>query len=475
MAEQEVGPVPPTAANANVGPDPTAQLSKLQSVLFAYADKYMSAIAQITADAQRQDPDDPQLRLLMHNLKLVTTAAVQELAVSPNPESTLLDMMVFATLHRMVMEEDWAAETYGESIDTIVKVMGILENDIWTIATEYLDENEVAEVRELIDTWKEQHPGLRVVSYIRFSDFAELRSQSPLIEKTRSTGFLVDTSGALQAVDEALLLSERVLHYSQRLPFILEWQIEKMLYQLALEPEVRQSLDQSRSITQSLDRFTSTVELMPDRLVEERKATIEQMAQAIATERSDAIRDLAEALAAERRATVEDVSGSLATERAALFAELDAREAMLTGVIAETRRGLEDANRLAVDLEKTTLAINEVVVNTDRLLERFDFAPDAAGTSSEPFDINSYIAALQELTVAIREANTLVLATERVVHGDNLVEDVFDKVLRVGSILILIFCIGLFITMLVYRAAARHIVPRSSFEHPAAGREDRSG
>jgi hypothetical protein len=72
------------------GADPTAQLSKLQTVMFSYADKYMSAIAQVALFAQKRDPTDPELRLRMHALKLLVAATVQELAVSPNPESTLL-------------------------------------------------------------------------------------------------------------------------------------------------------------------------------------------------------------------------------------------------------------------------------------------------------------------------------------------------------------------------------------------------
>ena len=52
---------------------------------------------------------------------------------------------------------------------------------------------------------------------------------------------------------------------------------------------------------------------------------------------------------------------------------------------------------------------------------------------------------------------------------------VFDKGLWTGTILILILCVAVFVTMRVYRAAARHIVPRSSFEYvgpPPTGRQD---
>jgi flagellar hook-basal body complex protein FliE len=188
------------------------------------------------------------------------------------------------------------------------------------------------------------------------------------------------------------------------------------------------------------------------------------MASVIATERSATIRELSEALAAERRATVEDVSQSIATERVALFAELDARQTMLQGTASEVRAGLADADKLAVTLHKTTSSVNEALINADKLMARFDLGSNGADSASEPFDINSYVNAIQELTVAIREANTLLLSTERLTGGESAMAGIFDRVLWTGTILILILCVAVFITMLIYRAAARHIVARSSFD-----------
>ena len=450
------------------GEDPTAQLSKLQSLLFAYADKYMSGIAQVTFEARQKDPSNPELRLRMHSLRLVITASVQALAVSPNPESTLLDMMVFAILHRMVIEGDWARKLYGDAAERIGFAMRILEKEIWRIAGDYLNEKQIAEVRKLIRDWKAKHPELNVVSYIRFSDFASLRSKSPLVDKARSGGFLVDTSGAEKAVDEALLLAERAMHYSQRLPWILEWQVEKVFYQLAVEPEVRETLAQTQGMTRSLDRFADSMKKLPQQMTAERKASIEQMASAVATERSAAIRELSEALATERRATIEDLRQSIATERVALFAELDIRQKMLQGTMREVRAGLADADKLTVGLQKTTSGVNEALINADKLMARFEPESERGDVASEPFDIDSYVNAIKEFTIAIREANTLLLSTERLTGGEAIMGGVFDRVLWTGTILILILCVAVFITMLIYRAAARHIVARSSFEYVGA-------
>ncbi|GMQ76702.1 MAG: hypothetical protein BMS9Abin01_1992 [Gammaproteobacteria bacterium] len=456
--------VPGLGQGASDDEDPTAQLSRLQSLMFDYADKYMSGIAQATFEVRQRNPTDPELRLRMHSLKLVVTASVQQLAVSPNPESTLLDMMVFATLHRMAIEEDWSRKLYGDGVDTILPTMRVLEKEIWGIASSYLSKTQIAEVRKLIRDWKAKYPGLKVVSYIRFSDFASLRSKSPLVDKARSRGFLVDTSGAERAVDEALLLAERVLHYSQRLPWIIEWQVEKVFYQLAVEPEFRQTLAQTQGMTRSLDRFADSMEKLPQQMTAERRASIEQMASAIATERSAAIRELGEALAAERRATIEDVRQSISTERVALFAEVDVRQKMLAGAMSEVRAGLADADKLTVNLQKTASGVNEALINADKLMARFDSGSEGGDAASEPFDINSYANAIKELTVAIREANTLLLSTERLTGGEGTMGGVFNRVLWTGTILILILCVAVFITMLIYRAAARHIVARSAFE-----------
>jgi len=457
--------VPGYGHGAGDNEDPTAQLSKLQSVLFSYADKYMSAIAQVTFEAQKQDPANPELRLRMHSLKLLVTTSVQELAVSPNPESTLLDMMVYATLHRISFEEEWARDLYGEAVESLVSATQLLEREIWEIASGYLADKEIADVRNLIHAWKVANPNLKVVSFIRFSDFASMRSKSPLVEKSRKSGFLVDTSDAVKAVDQTLLFSERVLHYSQRLPYIIEWQVERIFYQLAVEPEIRQSLAQSQGITQSLNRFADSMEKLPGQIVAERQASIKQLAGALAIERSSAIHELADVLATERHAAIEEVSQLISLERVALLEELDARERMLSGLVSEARAGLADADKLAIDLEKTTNAVNEVLLNADKLMARFDSKSKDTEADSEPFDINSYVNAIKELTITIREANTLLLSAERLTGGEEMMGGVFDRVLWTGTILILILCVAVFITMLTYRAAARHIVPRSSFEY----------
>jgi len=218
------------------------------------------------------------------------------------------------------------------------------------------------------------------------------------------------------------------------------------------------------------------MEKLPDQVIAERQASIEQMASAIANERSAAIRELTLALAEERHAAIEDIRQSISNERVAIFKELDVRQNLLSETVGEARAGIADADKLAIDLGKTSNAINEVLLNADKLMLRFESGSEADESTSEPFDINSYVDATRELAITIREANTLLLSTERMTSGENMMGGVFDRVVWTGTILILILCVAVFFTMLTYRAVARHIVPRSSFEYvgpPPADSQDR--
>jgi len=430
----------------------------LQAILMGYADKYMSAVAQAYDEVRAAKPDDPEARNVGHGYRLHIARAVQGIATSPNPEVALLDMVVFASLHRRVFEDAWAREVFGEERERFVDAMRRLEDEIWGVAARYLTDEEQFELRRLVTEWRREHPEMRYVFYIRFADFAEGRQESKLAQKARKGGFLVNLSDATRAADEAVLLGERALQMTQHMPLLVSWEIESLFYRLAASIEAQQALDQSAELTRAANRFAAVAEALPDRLAAERKAAIEQLAEEVAEERADAIRDAAVVLATERSATFDDLKQVIASERAALFAEVDARQAMLSGAMSEVRAGLADADKLAATLGDTTVAVNEALLSADRLMARFDTGGEAKpAAAGEPFDINAYTEAIRELTVAIQEANTLVLATERFVGAEAPIVDIFDRVLWTGALLILILCIAAFFTMLVYRAAARRL------------------
>ena len=433
----------------------------IQAMLMSFADKYMSALTQVSNEITANAPTDTTLRRLIHAYKLNSARAALEIATGPNPGTSLLDMLVFARLQRLSMQDPWWPELTGAQRQRLIDMLRGLERDIWDSAGRYLSSEERAELRDLIERWRRKNPDIRYVFFIRFDDFAANRLDSTLADRAREGGFLVDVSDVSRSADEAILVAERAMQMTNRLPLLLAWEIESLYYRLAVSDEARQALDQSAQMSSSLQSFAATVKSLPKQIAVERRTTIEQIANVLGSERSAAIRDVGELFAAQRLATIENLHNVLAAERAAFFSELDARTAAVAQTADFVKTSLSDADRLTVHLGETTGVIKETLETADKLMARFDKGASAATEPAEPFDLAGYVEAIRELTVTLQEANTLVLSTERIVGAESPIANVFDRVIWAGTLLILILCVAAFFTMLLYRAAVRRIFVES--------------
>lgn len=429
----------------------------IQAMLIGFADKYLSTLTQISHEIAASEPANPELRATIHAYKLNSARSALEIATGPNPGIALIDMLVFARLQRLSMQDPRWPEFTDTQRQRIVASLKNLEYDIWDSAGRYLSVDEESELKELIERWRRKNPDIRYVFYIRFDDFAVNRLDSTLADKVRKGGFLVDVSDVSRSADEAILLAERAMQMTNRLPLLLSWEIETLFYRLATSIEARQALDQSAKVTSSLQSFAATVEDLPKQIAVERKTTIDQIANVLGKERGAAIHDVGELFATQRLATIENLHNVLATERAAFFSELDARGAALAQSAEFVKTSLSDADRLTVHLGETSVMIKEAIDSADRMMGRFDKEAPATAEPSEPFDLASYVEAIRELTVTIQEANTLMLSTERIIGNESPIANVFNRVLWVGTLLIVILCVAAFFTMLAYRAAVRRI------------------
>lgn len=135
------------------------------------------------------------------------------------------------------------------------------------------------------------------------------------------------------------------------------------------------------------------------------------------------------------------------------------------GTVSDARAGVAEADQLTEQIEKAAARVDEVLVNMDRLVTGFNSG--LAAQNPESFDIDSYLLAIERLNTTIQQANQLLLSTERLASQDHSMGALFDRLLWTGTILILVLCVAIFFTMLIYRATVRHIVPRSNLEQVA--------
>jgi hypothetical protein len=214
---------------------------------------------------------------------------------------------------------------------------------------------------------------------------------------------------AVRQVEQSRLLAERAVFYAQRVPILMDLQLDRSLNRVASGPGSQKLLQQSASLTTSAARFASAAETLPDTFAQEREALIGQLSEM-----------------------------------------LTAQQATLTPMLLELRGALEAGNT-------TATSVDQAVRSIDTLVARFEKRPGEP--RGKPFDVNEYTQAAAEITRAAGELQLLLgsVGTQApqvgnaleagATQGRALVDYFFVRV----AWLIALLCTGLLATLLLYR------------------------
>lgn len=416
---------------------------QLQAALMDFADRFSDTVVTGTEKSEEGDTS-PQARLVAARSRFYLPSSAIGIAAGPNPGIALLDMVVLATLSRMIWEEYWQPQVFGSRAEVLVRGLRDLEADIWSIAAKVLTKGQVDELRGVILEWRQKHPDETGVSFVRFRDFGKLRPDSPLADVIRPTGFFAEVSEATRAADEIRLFGDRAMYLLSRMQAITNLQVDLVFMELITEPEIRQLLADGARFTTISERFAEIIEQFPAQVAEERHAAINQLTDAVSKERSAFINQLTRAASNERKRLMED---------------LISEEKGVKDLFADLRQIIEAGNKLAV-------RINTAVNSADTLAARFETGPD-----QEPLSIKDYRQILSEFTVSTQELNTLVHSVDELLTSAKLESPLpvaFKLTDRVealgmtwmkesfilGAALILVF----FMALLLYRLISQWLV-----------------
>jgi hypothetical protein len=356
----------------------TISQSQLQAMVMSMADSYMLAVGEALT-LMELDAETPDDRWGAHDLKRTTGAAVFGIATGPSPEAALLDLLVLSSLQveaiKNRIEHPKASDLMREHGSALLERARHAEAALWRDARRVLTAEQQDELRSLINTWIEEHPGTLIGVYARFSDFADLHDSNSA-EKAR--GLLVEVTEATRAVDAARLLGERVLWVSTRMPFLVGWQVEDTVYDLATQPEIRRLLDDSTRFTDETGHLVQEMHELPAEIARQREALVRE-------------------LTALQEKTVADVMAGVTAQREALIADLDRRERELRALMADAK-----------ELVQSTDAM---LGSADTLLSRFRRAP---GDTREPLDVTKVRDAAIETAAAADQLNELLMTTQEV-------------------------------------------------------------
>jgi hypothetical protein len=403
---------------------------QVQSELMAFADRYFAASLD-SAQILEQSLQTPESRYTAAGARLVALVVTTDIAASPNPGAALLDMTVFVTLRRMVWEDYWMPDVYGDAGLPVLDSLSELEDDIWEIAAGVYTPDQLAELRRLIDTWRSKHPDTQAVDFVRLTELGETRQVRTLIDASRPGGMLAPVKEANREIEEMRLLAERLTFMATRMQLMLSLQVEMASAKLAVQPEVQQLLEDSRTFAEVSDRF----------------------AEAFAT----LVADLPE----ERRAAVDQILSGLGDERKQFMAELTVEDGGVRSTLGDFRDTFEAGRQLA-DM------LNEAVISMDRLVSRM-----LEGEPARPFDVMDYKATVEEATKTVQEFQAALTTIERILGStltdeelnslleganrleDEVIDDIIDRAFLRGVALIVIF----FVVLALYRLLMRRLVP----------------
>jgi hypothetical protein len=329
-----------------------------------FADEYTGRVKEATT-AFQEHAHSPEERLVAQDWKVQQAQSAYTIASGPNPVSNVLDMVVLATLSRMVLEDAWVKGHYGERATPLRDAHRKLEEGAWELSSGFLTPSQSGQLREVIDRWRAQNPNVRAVAYIHFRDFAKSIGTS----EDSSPGNLFSLLGldpltqldpAVRELAQTRELGERAIYYMQRVPGLLDMQVQRVTYDFAVMPETRSvltDLDRVSRVGSAADRL---VGYLPDMVDRERQALVSQ-----------------------------------------LMRELDDRRGTISSLSADVRSTLEAGTQ-------TVNAVYATLETADRLAARFPKSPpSSADRASRPFDITEYTQMLRELTGTVRELDTL--------------------------------------------------------------------
>jgi hypothetical protein len=158
---------------------------------------------------------DVRLRAGRDQLAYITSAL--DIAVGSAPEIDLLDMITLVALGRDAMARRWSPELCGDRAHGVADAFRASMDDISALAAGVIGSDVEAELQQVIREWQEENPGNDDVAGVRLSAYAKYRAGS----SAAKSGLFALLRGASQTADTAVLLGERALYATQRMPYLV--------------------------------------------------------------------------------------------------------------------------------------------------------------------------------------------------------------------------------------------------------------
>jgi hypothetical protein len=379
-------------------------IPELDQLAYGYADRYYVIVGSAVDTIKRNNPD-PVQRRIAHQIKLNGVLAVDDIVSGDDPYSEVFDLVVAVTLQSTVwIDENGAEKAFGDRAPVLIAALREMRVEAWELAAKVLTQEQLELLDYLIIEWRFNHPGVQEVEFVKFDEFAGARSTALLSELKSGDGFLAPLSEASLVLKDWGRLSERAFWYSKRAPNIAAIQAEGAVNEILASPEIVSALQTSQNLGKTADALPQTID----------------------------------------------------AEREAFFADVDARQTLLTNTLGGVHRIVAETDALTTNLQQTLAVLGDTLKEADQVGRTFGMDKPVQ-PPKRPFDIQDYTAALVRLNEAVTNLHSLSVDADQITRSEGwskAMKDITDatdrRVDRAFTRLCLLLCLG-FILAVAYR------------------------
>lgn len=354
-------------------------------------------------------------RLLALTIRANSSDSVITIAADPDPQVSLLNMVTVLTLHRMLAEERGEA-FFGEQSRGYINATRRMESEIWGLAGQVLDPEEMKQLRDLITQYRKDNPDEVYVWWVRFAEFSAYKEQFSIATIGRGVvDLFLPVGEAVAGIETTTDVAERATWLAARQALIVQWRIELTYLQTLSAPETIRLLD-------DIKRVAATIDNLPKDIAKERVALLESL-----EDQNGALNRLlvkARSIVEEVNKTTEQ-AGKIVEGVDAVVTNADKTVSNIDQTIQQAEKSLENAKRILPGTESTLAQLDttaKTLGETVQILDQFtrQFETKEGEPPSKPFDINEYTLAAMELGKATTELNALVTNLDQAVQQERL-------------------------------------------------------
>ncbi len=393
-------------------------IQELDQLTYGYADRYYMIVGSAVDTIKRNNPD-PTQRRIAHQIKLNGVLAVNDIVSGDDPYSEVFDLVVAVTLQSTVwIDENGAEKAFGDRAPVLIKALREMRIEAWDLAAKVLTQDQLELLDYLIIQWRLTHPEVQEVEFVKFDEFAGARSTALLSELKAGGGFLEPLSQASLVLKDWGRLSERAFWYSKRAPNIAAIQAEGAVNEILASPEIESVLQTSQSLGKTADALPKTMD----------------------------------------------------AEREAFFADIDARQTLLTNTLGNLHGIMVEADALTTNLQQMLAVLGDTLKVADQVGRTFGVDKPPTQPPGRPFDIQDYSAALVRLNEVVTNMHALSVDADEITRSEGwnkAVKDITDATDRRVDRAFIRACLLLglaFILAIAYRIISLKLARRAAHQ-----------